>query len=365
MQIISNLVELEAKIAECNHALTYGSDDAMRRLFGTFQLDFSKDCPTDPFSEVYRDFQMEIYKTLTGSPYLIENEISGFATAEKARCPFPYYLRSASTAGHHLLAIGFMLCKLSIPSGGRIIEFGAGWGNSTLQLAQTGFDVTAVDIDPGFCDVMRARARQLDLPLTVIEGEFFLTERIERPYDAALFFECFHHCDDHMRLLRGLHQAIMPGGRVYLASEPIIPEYGIPWGVRVDGEALWAIRNFGWLELGFDEGYFLEAMALTGWHGTKHHCATVPWASVWELRRLDEMEPATAGLQSTPERPVDEALADNMNGPPDNLPPQPLDDAGHGRSSESVLHELEAVYRSTSWRLTRPLRSIGRLIGRR
>lgn len=34
--------------------------------------------------------------------------------------------------------------------------------------------------------------------------------------DAALFFECFHHCSDHTRLLRGLHSVVKPTGTLYL-----------------------------------------------------------------------------------------------------------------------------------------------------
>lgn len=74
-------------------------------------------------------------------------------------------------------------------------------------------------------------------------------------YVAAVFFECFHHCDDHRRLLRALHRAVQPGGCVVFAAEPIAPDYPVPWGVRMDGEALWAIHNFGWLELGFRDDY--------------------------------------------------------------------------------------------------------------
>jgi predicted O-methyltransferase YrrM len=30
----------------------------------------------------------------------------------------------------------------------RVVEFGPGWGNSTLTMAMAGLDVTAVDVEP-------------------------------------------------------------------------------------------------------------------------------------------------------------------------------------------------------------------------
>lgn len=356
MQLISSLAELEVKIAECNDVLRHQSDDAMRLLFNQFRMDFSAEAPADPFSPDYHRFQMSIYQTIAGKPYMVTNEQSHFDTAGKAANPFPYYLQSAWTAGHHLLSIGFMLCKLSLPPGARILEFGPGWGNTTIELARLGFDVTAIDIDPNFCDVIRARAALTGVGIDVREGEFFAAETIERPYDATLFFACFHHCDDHLRLLRALHRTIVPGGRVFLASEPIISNYGTPWGVRMDGEALWAARNFGWLELGFDEGYFKDALALTGWHGTKHYCDTVPWAAVWELERLSERPPEPIpepAIQPEPD-PEPEPVA-VIAEPAAVAAPSP---------GELALRELDAIHRSTSWRLTRPLRVAKRLLTR-
>ena len=353
MEVISSLSELEAKIAECNDLLTHHSDDAMRRLFNTFRMDFSAEAPEDPFSPDYARFQMDIYRAITGKAYEVRNERSNFDTAGKAACPFPYYLRSAWTAGHQLLAIGFMLCKFRVPSGSRILEFGPGWGNTTMELARLGYDVTAIDIDTNFCDVVRERAKLVGVSVSVLEGDFFHAEQVEQPYDAVLFFACFHHCHDHVRLLRALHRAVLPGGRVYLGSEPIIPEYGTPWGVRMDGEALWAARNFGWLELGFDEDYFKAALALTGWHGTKHHCETVPWASVWELERLSERPPVDQPAEPAAE-PVETELP-----PAPALTADPESDPDPG---ERAIRELDALYRSTSWRVTRPLRAVKRLL---
>ena len=204
MQVIRSLEELQAKILECNNALDHQSDDAMRRLFNEFRMDFSDQLPPDPFSPAFRDFQMELYSKLTGRPYELRNERTIYITPEHIRRPFPYYVQSSTTAGNHLLGIGFMLRTLDLPPGARVLEFGPGWGNSTLSLALLGMQVTAVDIEPNFCELIRSRAAQHDVEIEVVQADFFWAESVTEPYDAVIFFECFHHCDDHLRLMRAL-----------------------------------------------------------------------------------------------------------------------------------------------------------------
>lgn len=354
MQIISSLAELEAKIAECNDALTHQSDDAMRRLFHEFRMDFSQERPADPFSAPYREFQLDLYRRFAGHPYTLQNERTEYITADHIRRPFPYYTQSSQTAGYHMQAIGFLLRTLDLPVGARVVEFGPGWGNSTLALALLGMEVTAVDIEPNFCRIIRERAAQNQVGIEVVQSDFFWAEEVTQPYDAAIFFECFHHCDDHLRLLRALRKAVKPGGKVYFASEPILPGYPVPWGLRMDGEALWAIRNFGWLELGFDEGYFRAALARTGWDVRKHACADMPWASVWEAWGT-EVEPVT---HPNPE-PAPAALAEPDSAPALQGPAAPTE------REAALIRELDAVYRSTSWRTTAPLRAFKRLLPRR
>ena len=169
-----------------------------------------------------------------------------------------------------------------------------------------------------------------------------------------------------MRLLRALHRAVKPEGQIYLASEPVFPAYPVPWGVRMDGEALWAMRNFGWLELGFDEAYFREALARTGWSGFRHVCKDVHWASVWQLRKTE----AGTGLPPGEFPPIRGATAswDGLSVPPAPPLPAPLSPvaspalAERAGDADRLSRELESVYRSTSWRVTRPLRALVRAV---
>ncbi len=350
MQIITDLNELDAKVTECNDTLTTQGDDALRRMFSTFKVDLAAHLPPDPFSPEYRDFQLELYQRIAGKPYSTANERTLFNLDQHRHRPFPYYGGSTMTAGHHLRSIGFMLRTLDLPPGARIVEFGPGWGNTTLALALLGFKVTAVDIEPNFCQLLRERAAEAHVEIDVVEADFFWAEGVAEPYDAAVFFECFHHCDDHMRLLRALRRAIKPDGKLVVASEPIVHDFPMPWGVRTDGESLWAMRNFGWLELGFREHYFDAAIARSGWRTEKHYCADPDWATVWVARQGVERDAPWPPVPALPEPPAATPFV------------QPAIPSAAATSEARLAEELASIYASTSWRVTAPLRAMRRLV---
>ncbi len=133
-------------------------------------------------------------------------------------------------------------------------------------MVATGLDVTAVELDEKFCTLIGGRC---DGPgrVTVVQGDM-LAFTTEEPFDAAVFFESFHHCADHVAMLRRLHDIVRPGGAVLFAAEPV-QRLDYPWGPRLDGLSVWSSRTYGWLELGFDRRYFDRALDHTGWAGRR------------------------------------------------------------------------------------------------
>ena len=199
--------------------------------------------------------------------------------------PFPYYTASCETVGDHLAAIAHVIRSMNLKPGAKIVEFGPGWGNITLFLAMSGFDITAVDIEKNFCNLISQRAKRAGVNINVINADFSWIEQIADPVDAVLFFESFHHASDHLRIIKALDTAVKDDGKVYFAAEPIIPDFPIPWGLRLDGESLWAIRKFGWLELGFTEEYFLQTLKKFGWVAKKYTTTSSSWGTVYEATR--------------------------------------------------------------------------------
>ena len=248
------------------------SEDEARRFLDGFELAVPPGAPADPFSDAYRQWTWDVYERISGrTGYSVANEHSPFDYERAVVRPFPYQTGSATVVGDDLVARGHLVRCLGDPAlelapPARVVEFGPGWGNLTVDLAATGFAVTAVEVDAGFADLVRSRC-PVGADLSVEVADMLEFEPSE-PFDAAVFFESFHHCADHLAMLRRLHRIVRPGGVVLFASEPV-QQMPYPWGPRLDGQSLWSTRTHGWLELGFDTAYFDKALARTGWEGTR------------------------------------------------------------------------------------------------
>lgn len=65
-----------------------------------------------------------------------------------------------------------MLRAAQLKPGATIVEYGIGWGHTTLALAQLGYNVIAVDIEEKFLKLVEHRANHLGLKITTHHGEF-------------------------------------------------------------------------------------------------------------------------------------------------------------------------------------------------
>jgi len=300
MRIINSLNELDEIIKELDDAAKV-SDDALRALFTTFKFEQQALPNSDPFSMQYNAYQFEIYKRLAGKEYTVANEISTFDVDRAVKMPFPFSSESCGTVGNHIIAIGHLIKTLALKPGSKIIEFGAGWGNTTLWLAQMGFQVTAIDIEQRFIDLIKKRSAAISINIEAITADFQIAHKLDRKWDAIIFFESFHHCADHQNLIPGLLNLLNEGGKIIFAAEPITDDFPIPWGLRLDGESLWAIRNFGWCELGFQETYFRELMSRNNLKITKYSCPETPWGTIFIAERNDDLNLDLPSLDVTPQ----------------------------------------------------------------
>jgi ubiquinone/menaquinone biosynthesis C-methylase UbiE len=283
-RVIHTLEELDEILEELTVAASI-SDDQLRQGFRSFRMEIDWPRPDDPYSDEYRASVLQLYEWLHGSPYSLANEDTGFDLASAVDAPFPYSTQSARTVGDQLMAIGHIVRVLDLPPGSRVLELGAGWGNPTLALAQMGHKVTAIDISPRFVELINARAARVNASVETVLGDFSLLLELDDRFDAVLFFESFHHCQNHLQLLLALDRVVLPGGRVLFAAEPITKAFPLPWGLRLDGESLWAIRRNGWLELGFRRSYFEQTLHRYGWKADFHSLRQSPWGEIFVATR--------------------------------------------------------------------------------
>ncbi len=254
--------ELDATLAEAQRAFDRTEEEG-RQFCEGFRFEPAGALPRDPDSAEYRAAQLsDRYRQISGrARYDIENECSQANLAAALQRPFPFSTHSATVTGDYFIAIGFLLKVLNLPPGARVLELGAGWGHTTEMFLKLGCDVTAVEVDAVFSELIRTRCNSHADRLHVVQSDM-LAYRSARPFDAVVFFESFHHCADPLAMLRNLEQLVAPGGQVAFASEPI-SDFPFPWGVRLDGAELYVMRRYGWLELGFETGYFMSTLKNT------------------------------------------------------------------------------------------------------
>ena len=283
-RVVRTLEEVDVIMREIDAAAAI-SDDELRRVFKTFRMELAMPSGIDPASEEYRTKQLELYQWLHGRPYSVKNEASPFDVEGAIAKPFPYSTESAETVGNQLIAIGYLIKHLALKPRSRVLEFGAGWGNTTIALARMGHHVTVIEIEPNFVKLINERASRVGVNVNVIQGDFFDCKTLNSQFDAVLFYGSFHHCADHRALIALLDLLIAPGGIIMFAAEPIVEEFPLPWGLRLDGESVWAIRRMGWMELGFKESYFRQLMDDNGWVLRKEVAAGTPWSTLFIASR--------------------------------------------------------------------------------
>lgn len=223
----------------------------------------------DPGSPAYRQTVLAIYERLTNSGYAALNELT--STRQSPRdfeIGYPWVSRDLGVAASELGKTVQALSALHSHGAGAqsVIEFGCGWGNLAVPLAKLGRRVAAVDIDQAFLDRTRTLVQRDGFEIETHHGDFVeVAARLPSSYDAVIFQSSFHHCLDFEALMSLLADRVLTEqGRIFFFAEPIHRDFGFPWGLRFDGESLWAIMCNGWLELGFDEDFFLQMMLRHG-----------------------------------------------------------------------------------------------------
>lgn len=220
----------------------------------------------DPDSDEYKQQQLELYKSISNRTYSSENEKSEFYSIEALKKPYPYNTDDPKLIAHTLSSIANIISSMQLDVGGKVLEFGPGWGNLTIQLALTGYDVTAIDIEKNFLDLIRKRLKQVSCTARIIHGDFLDVQKLDNEYfDVIIFQNCFHHCFNFHQLIERIRNVMKLNSKLIFAYEPISNEFLYPWGLRMDGESVYQIRNNGWMELGFKNEYFYKLMDKNGY----------------------------------------------------------------------------------------------------
>ena len=314
--------ELDAELDRATALMATAPDEA-HALLQSFVLALPSSPPANPFSEPYREWTWALYRRISGrDSYDTSHEASPFDLELARERPFPYQSGSLAMVGRDLAARGPPAplpgrARRRTPRGRVRSGLGqrdrATWWRPASTSPRSRWTRTSAAWSPSAVTVREDLSVERADMLTFFAGERF---------DAAVFYESFHHCADHLAMLRHLHGIVRPEGAVFFAAEPV-QRLEYPWGPRLDGLSVWSSRTHGWLELGFDERYFFEALAapagagsgtrpapgrarpMSSWPGPPSRAGeTVKGTDQAETWRRTRPRRRTTGGVPGPERPV-------------------------------------------------------------
>jgi 2-polyprenyl-3-methyl-5-hydroxy-6-metoxy-1,4-benzoquinol methylase len=127
---------------------------------------------------------------------------------------------------------------LLLPSEGRILDVGCGFGLFAAYFGQTQTERAIVGVDPDARRVSLARTVAKSLGLT--QHQFIATDafddQIKGPFDAIYILDVMHHVPeaDQERLLKRLHSLLKPGGILVMKDITTEPFYQLKFTELLD-----------------------------------------------------------------------------------------------------------------------------------
>ena len=120
---------------------------------------------------------------------------------------------------------------LKIPKGSTVADIGAGSGYMTVKLSDrvgpTG-KVFATDVQPQMLEILRRRLADTHITnVTLVQGAIDDPRLPPSSVDLELMVDVYHELSQPQAMLRGLREALKPGGRLvlleYRKEDPAIP----------------------------------------------------------------------------------------------------------------------------------------------
>jgi SAM-dependent methyltransferase len=152
----------------------------------------------------------------------------------------------------------FILSQIGALSGKKLLDIGAGLGESSVYFALRGAHVTTVDISPQMVSAALELAGRFGVEL---DGIVSSAENLDLPsetYDIIYIANTIHHIHDRASLFQQMRQALKPGGTFFsydpLAYNPVINIYRrMATGVRTPDEAPLTTADLGLARMYFSD----------------------------------------------------------------------------------------------------------------
>lgn len=109
----------------------------------------------------------------------------------------------------------FILSVMGDVQGLKILDVGAGLGESSVYLALRGARVTANDLSPAMLERCAALGRQHGVVIDTLLGKADGFDYGENRFDIVYGANLLHHLGDITTFLQAVHRALVPGGRFF------------------------------------------------------------------------------------------------------------------------------------------------------
>jgi len=123
----------------------------------------------------------------------------------------------------------FILSQMGPLSGKRVLDIGAGLGESSVFFALQGADVTLLDISSGMVDTALRLARSHGVNVTGIVSPVEDLKVPDSSFDVVYIANTIHHVQDREKLLGSIHRVLKPGGWFFswdpIKYNPVINVY--------------------------------------------------------------------------------------------------------------------------------------------
>lgn len=129
----------------------------------------------------------------------------------------------------------FLLEKLALEPGARILDLCCGQGRHSIELARRGYHVTGLDLSTYLLAIARREADEAGADVQFIEGDMRRIPRPDQPYDAVInMFSAYGYLetdDEDQKSLAASAGVLRPGGAFFLdtMNREAIIRYWQPW----------------------------------------------------------------------------------------------------------------------------------------
>jgi len=116
---------------------------------------------------------------------------------------------------------GRVIDALGVKAGETVADIGAGTGYFSFRMARKlpKGKVLAVDIQPEMLDLLRAKAKELNVTnVQPVLGEITDPKLPESAVDVVLMVDAYHEFDQPREMMEAIVRALRPGGRVVLVE---------------------------------------------------------------------------------------------------------------------------------------------------